>query len=62
MLGFSIGKAVSGVNVTIGLRIIRTSVDHGAAFDITGTGVASARSLLDAFDVAADMARTRTGV
>jgi len=59
MVGFSSGEAVSGVNVTIGLPIIRTSVDHGTAFDIAGTGVASERSLLDAFDVAADMARAR---
>ena len=60
MLGFSSGSAVSGVNVTIGLPIIRTSVDHGTAFDIAGTGVASERSLLDAFDVAVDMARAQT--
>ena len=60
MLGFSSGEAVSGVNVTIGLPIIRTSVDHGTAFDIAGTGVASERSLLDAFGVAVDMARART--
>ena len=38
----------SGVNVTIGLPIIRTSVDHGTAFDIAGTGIASETSLLEA--------------
>jgi len=38
MLGFAGGSAVSGVNVTIGLPIIRTSVDHGTAFDIAGEG------------------------
>lgn len=43
---------VSGVNVTLGLSIIRTSVDHGTAFDIAGTGKASEQSLLDAIDVA----------
>jgi len=59
MLGFSTGEAVSGVNVTIGLPIIRTSVDHGTAFDIAGTGVASERSLLDAFGIAVEMARAR---
>ena len=59
MLGFSSGEAVSGVNVTIGLPIIRTSVDHGTAFDIAGTGIASERSLLDAFGIAIDMARSR---
>lgn len=43
---------VSGVNVTLGLPIVRTSVDHGTAFDIAGTGKASEQSLLDAIDVA----------
>ncbi|WP_336343674.1 4-hydroxythreonine-4-phosphate dehydrogenase PdxA [Halalkalicoccus ordinarius] len=59
-LGFAEGGAVSGVNVTIGLPIIRTSVDHGTAFDIAGEGVASERSLLDAVEVASEMARRRT--
>lgn len=45
-------RKVSGVNVTLGLPIIRTSVDHGTAFDIAGTGKASEQSLLDAIDVA----------
>jgi 4-hydroxythreonine-4-phosphate dehydrogenase len=49
----------SGVNVSIGLPIIRTSVDHGTAFDIAGTGVASEESLLAAIDVAVQMARAR---
>ncbi|GGJ01574.1 4-hydroxythreonine-4-phosphate dehydrogenase [Halobellus salinus] len=60
MLGFNSGQAVSGVNVTIGLPIIRTSVDHGTAFDIAGEGLASEQSLLDAFDVAVEMAHART--
>ena len=34
-----------GVNVTVGLPVIRTSVDHGTAFDIAGTGVADPSSL-----------------
>ncbi|MFA9516075.1 4-hydroxythreonine-4-phosphate dehydrogenase PdxA [Halopenitus sp. H-Gu1] len=59
MLGFAGGEAVSGVNVTIGLPIIRTSVDHGTAFDIAGEGIASERSLIDAVDVAVDMAPAR---
>jgi 4-phospho-D-threonate 3-dehydrogenase / 4-phospho-D-erythronate 3-dehydrogenase len=46
----------SGVNVSVGLPIIRTSVDHGTAFDIAGTGVASENSLLAAIDVAVQMA------
>ncbi|MFC7223612.1 4-hydroxythreonine-4-phosphate dehydrogenase PdxA [Halalkalicoccus sp. GCM10025322] len=60
MLGFAEGGAVSGVNVTIGLPIVRTSVDHGTAFDIAGEGVASERSLLDAVEVASEMAQWRT--
>lgn len=58
MLGFAGGAAVSGVNVTIGLPIIRTSVEHGTAFDITGDEVASEQSLIDAVDVAVRMAET----
>jgi 4-phospho-D-threonate 3-dehydrogenase / 4-phospho-D-erythronate 3-dehydrogenase len=49
----------SGVNVSVGLPIIRTSVDHGTAFDIAGTGVASETSMLAAIDVALQMARAR---
>jgi 4-hydroxythreonine-4-phosphate dehydrogenase len=59
MLGFSEGGAVSGVNVTVGLPIVRTSVDHGTAFDIAGEGVADATSLQDAVEVAARIARAR---
>ncbi len=44
------------VNVTLGLPIIRTSVDHGTAFDIAGTGKADAGSLLAAVELAAEMA------
>jgi 4-hydroxythreonine-4-phosphate dehydrogenase len=47
----------SGVNVTIGLPIIRTSVDHGTAFDIAGKGIASETSLLEAIRVAVQMVR-----
>jgi len=54
MLGFQSG-GVSGVNVTIGLPIVRTSVDHGTAFDIAGEGIASEESLVDAVDLAAKM-------
>ncbi len=42
-----------GVNVTVGLPVIRTSVDHGTAFDIAGQGVASDESLLEAIRLAA---------
>jgi 4-hydroxythreonine-4-phosphate dehydrogenase len=60
MLGFSGGDAVSGVNVTIGLPIVRTSVDHGTAFDIAGEGVASEASLIDAVELAGDITRRRS--
>ena len=46
------------VNVTLGLPIIRTSVDHGTAFDIAGTGTADPGSLLAAVELAANMAQT----
>lgn len=50
-----------GVNITLGLPFIRTSVDHGTAFDIAGTGRASASSLVQALQYAAAMgATTRT--
>ncbi len=45
-----------GVNVTLGLPIIRTSPDHGTAFDIAGKGVADPSSLIAALDLAADLA------
>lgn len=48
--------AVTGINVTLGLPIIRTSVDHGVAFDIAWQGVASHESMLDAIHLAVDMA------
>ena len=45
-----------GVNVTLGLPIIRTSVDHGTAYDLAGTGKAKATSMLAAIRMAAEMA------
>ncbi|UHL66432.1 4-hydroxythreonine-4-phosphate dehydrogenase PdxA [Paralcaligenes sp. KSB-10] len=45
-----------GVNVTIGLPVIRTSVDHGTAFDIAGKGIADERSLLEALKQAIALA------
>ncbi len=45
-----------GVNVSVGLPIIRTSVDHGTAFDIAGQGIARADSMEMAIDIAATMA------
>jgi 4-hydroxythreonine-4-phosphate dehydrogenase len=58
LLGFEIDPAtgkwmdLSGVNITLGLPIIRTSVDHGTAFDIAGKGIANARSLIEAIEYA----------
>lgn len=45
-------KSVRGVNITLGLPIVRTSVDHGTAFEIAGKGVASPDALLCAIDYA----------
>jgi 4-hydroxythreonine-4-phosphate dehydrogenase len=49
----------SGVNVTLGLPFVRTSPDHGTAFDIAGKGMADATSLIAALRMAWDMARLR---
>lgn len=49
----------TGVNVTIGLPILRVSVDHGTAFDIAGKGIARELSLLEAIRVAVQMAAAR---
>lgn len=56
-------KAVSfgaAANITLGLHIVRTSVDHGTAYDIAGRGEGSAASLLVAAEVARAMASRRT--
>jgi 4-hydroxythreonine-4-phosphate dehydrogenase len=50
-----------GVNVTLGLPIVRTSPDHGTAFDIAGKGVADATSLLAALELAGALAERRLG-
>lgn len=47
------------VNVTLGLPVIRTSPDHGTAFDIAGTGTASPASMIAACNLAATLARNR---
>jgi 4-hydroxythreonine-4-phosphate dehydrogenase len=52
----------SGVNVTLGLPIIRTSPDHGTAFDIAGKGIAKPDSLIAALKMAATMAKHRSHV
>ena len=48
------------VNVTLGLPFVRTSPDHGTAFDIAGTGQADARSMIAAVKLATDMADARS--
>lgn len=64
LLGFSVNDKnewvnLSGVNVTLGLPIIRTSVDHGTAFDIAGTGTASSQSMIEAIEFALMMLKTK---
>ena len=49
----------AGVNITVGLPVIRTSVDHGTAFDIAGKGIADEGSLLEALRQAIDLAPER---
>ena len=49
----------TGVNVTLGLPFVRTSPDHGTAFDIAGTGMASPESLIAAIKMAARMVHNR---
>jgi 4-hydroxythreonine-4-phosphate dehydrogenase len=48
-----------GVNVTLGLPFVRTSPDHGTAFDIAGTGKARAESLIAALRMAGEVAACR---
>jgi 4-hydroxythreonine-4-phosphate dehydrogenase len=48
-----------GVNVTLGLPFVRTSPDHGTAFDIAGTGRAKPDSLIAALTLAAEIAANR---
>lgn len=65
LLGFNVDaatgrwEALSGVNITLGLPVIRTSVDHGTAFDIAGRGIASEQSLVEAVEYAAALSMPR---
>lgn len=52
----------AGVNITVGLPVIRTSVDHGTAFDIAGKGIAEAGSMVEALRQAAELASSTTTV
>lgn len=51
-----------GVNVTLGLPFVRTSPDHGTAYGIAGRDAADPTSLIEALKLAAEMARTRSGL
>lgn len=52
-------KSVAGVNITLGLPIIRSSVDHGTAFDQAGKGTATEESLVNAISYGAQLANNR---
>ena len=52
----------AGVNITLGLPFVRSSPDHGTAFDIAGTGRASPASFVAALRMAADIAQRRAGM
>ncbi len=66
LLGFHIDpstgvwNALSGVNITLGLPIVRTSVDHGTAFDIAGKGIANELSLIEAIEYAVKLSSSRS--
>ena len=65
VVGFSWNKetgkmdSAQGVNITLGLPIIRVSVDHGTAFDVAGKGIASEEAMLLSIDYATRMAVNR---
>ena len=65
VIGFKYNKkidkwsTISGVNITVGLPIIRTSVDHGVAFDKAGEGSANEESMLEAIKMAIDFTRKK---
>ena len=59
MAAFKTAAFGRGVNVTIGLPFIRTSPDHGTAFDIAGRGVADPSSMIHAMRLAIRLARAR---
>jgi len=55
-------SSVKGVNITLGLPIIRTSVDHGTAFEIAGKGIASPDAMLLAIESAVQLSRYKNQV
>jgi 4-hydroxythreonine-4-phosphate dehydrogenase len=60
LLPFKVLAFDTGINVTLGLPIVRTSPDHGTGFDQAGKGTASERSFYEAAMLAAEIARNRT--
>ena len=58
LIAFKLEAFFTGVNVTLGLPFVRTSPDHGTAFDIAGKGVADARSMEEAIRLAAAFSAT----
>ncbi len=61
LIPFKMVHFTDGVNTTLGLPIVRTSVDHGTAYDIAGTGRADPGSLIAAISMAAHQAKERAG-
>lgn len=64
VVGFNWNKSkktldVEGVNITLGLPIIRVSVDHGTAFEIAGKGIASEKAMLTSIDYAIKMTKSK---
>jgi len=65
LVGFKFNKeapekaSLSGINITLGLPIIRTSVDHGTAFDVAGKGIAHQGSMIQAIEYGALLARAK---
>lgn len=55
-------ESANGVNITLGLPIIRVSVDHGTAFDVAGKGIASDDAMVLSIDYATRMAKHRLGI
>jgi 4-hydroxythreonine-4-phosphate dehydrogenase len=59
LIPFKLISKRRGINVTVGLPLVRTSVDHGVAYDIAGKGVASVASLAAAYRLAEQLANRR---
>ncbi len=60
LIPFKLLNFNKGVNYTAGLPVVRTSPDHGTAFDIAGKGIANANSMIEAFKIAEKIIHNRT--